>query len=1085
MAPNDSAAHPLALHEMIDAFEEAQHKAGPADLADHLPPPDDPLFQVALRELVRVDLEYSWKRQQPSSLEEYCRRFPMLLDDPDSLREITFEDYRLRKRAGQNPDPAEYQRRFHVNPAHWPNGVSRDAPAMPLLSPAASSKDNLAGVYRELVLWQNAQDEAATADPARKDDAAALLFSSLDTSNPEALDQLAQALSSLPPVGSEFLSFRLLAELGQGAFSKVYLAQQGDLANRLVALKVSSDLSGEWQTLAQLQHTHIVPIYSVHHAAPLQAVCMPYLGSTTLADFLGYITRQPTMPESGQCLLSTLQEHGSPVSEGLAVRLPAVEPSPAAEKPAARGWRLSQGVTALARLKQLTYEHTVLWLAARLADGLAHAHDRGILHRDLKPANILLTDDGQPMLLDFNLSANATLRDNPFAACVGGTLPYMAPEHLEAFSGADRVLDERSDVYALGIILFELLAGRSPFPRHTELPFNDMLKQMVADRQMVPRVRSLNAGVSQSMEAIVSRCLEPLPARRYQSAHDLHDDLQCQLEDRPLHHAADPSWRERLAKWARRHPRLSSSTTVGLVASLLLLMLGAAHAWSSYRSLARQDASETLAWFQAELRTAKFLLNTQIEDPEKSQAGMSACQRILDRYRVLATADWQVLPQVSYLPTEQQPQLQADMGEVLWLSARTLARRAAEMPNGDELRRQALERNIKAEACFPASAAPAAIWQQRALLYRSLKQPTEAAGCAKQAEATTPTPQDREWQAADLVIDGRYGEALTLLQQLTVDRAQSFWPWFLRGICHERLAQDGEAVAAYNACTALWPDYPWSYYNRGLARLKQHLYSEALTDFHSALSLQPGTADIYLHRALAYQGLQRYGEAIQDLTAALASGGPPVRIYFMRARIHMQAGNPAAARADRALGFREEPSDEQGWLARGLARLPDDPDSARGDFRRALEVNPRSLAALQNLAHVLAQQPEGAEEAIQTLTRAIELYPDYAPARSGRGVLFARQGKREKAHEDAQSALLRDSRPPILFQVAGIFALTSPHHPRDRLEAFRLLSTALRQGYGQNLIETDSDLDPVRSYPEFARLLEAARAVQALPPNKR
>src|SRR5439155_9925527 len=114
--------------------------------------------------------------------------------------------------------------------------------------------------------------------------------------------------------------------------------------------------------------------------------------------------------------------------------------------------------------ERLTYVDAILWIVGRLAEGLAHAHDRGILHRDLKPANVLLTDDGQPMLLDFNLSEDCKLRGHAAAARVGGTLPYMSPEQLAAFSDRGRVVDARSDLYSLGLILYELLAGRSPFP---------------------------------------------------------------------------------------------------------------------------------------------------------------------------------------------------------------------------------------------------------------------------------------------------------------------------------------------------------------------------------------------------------------------------------------------------------------------------------------------------------------------------------------------------------------------------------------------------------------------------------------------
>src|SRR5262249_41900296 len=120
------------------------------------------------------------------------------------------------------------------------------------------------------------------------------------------------AAGALPDAGGGFLGFRLLAELGRGAFSRVFLAQQGDLANRPVALKIGTDLFGEEQALAQLQHTNIVPTYSLHQAGRFQAVCMPYLGSTTLADVFRGL-RQGPLPASGRHFVSTLQDRKSTV----------------------------------------------------------------------------------------------------------------------------------------------------------------------------------------------------------------------------------------------------------------------------------------------------------------------------------------------------------------------------------------------------------------------------------------------------------------------------------------------------------------------------------------------------------------------------------------------------------------------------------------------------------------------------------------------------------------------------------------------------------------------------------------------------
>src|SRR5262249_41485061 len=160
--------------------------------------------------------------------------------------------------------------------------------------------------------------------------------------------------------------------------------------------------------------------------------------------------------------------------------------------------------------------------------GLAHAHERGILHLDLKPANILVTDEGQPMLLDFNL-ARDTKGGSMSTALVGGTLPYMSPEQLRDFQASGQAIDARSDLYSLGVILFELLPCRPAFAA-PQGRGQGLIARLLDNRQHPPpRLRRWNGAVPLAVESMIRRCLEPDPARRYQSAQDLNDDLQRQL----------------------------------------------------------------------------------------------------------------------------------------------------------------------------------------------------------------------------------------------------------------------------------------------------------------------------------------------------------------------------------------------------------------------------------------------------------------------------------------------------------------------------------------------------------------------------
>ena len=293
-------------------------------------------------------------------------------------------------------------------------------------------------------------------------------------------------------------------------------------------------------------------------------MCMPYLGSDTLADVYRYLTSLTAGPGSSRGLANTL----TALKASTVSRLPAPtaahpEPTPlaAAGRPAAL----------LELLEQFGYIKTVLWLGEQLADGLAHAHERGIVHRDVKPANVLFTDGGRPMLLDFNMATDARPHALPAGGSIGGTLPYMSPEQLEVLAGRARSVDLRSDVYSLGVILFELLTLSRPFPAAQHVSGPAMAK-LYADRAGPPP-RLHSRLVSHAVESIVRRCLEPDPDRRYQSARELKEDLARQLADLPLRYAPDSSLRERFGKCVRRHTGPAYAAGLAAVTAVLLAIL--------------------------------------------------------------------------------------------------------------------------------------------------------------------------------------------------------------------------------------------------------------------------------------------------------------------------------------------------------------------------------------------------------------------------------------------------------------------------------------------------------------------------------
>jgi tetratricopeptide (TPR) repeat protein len=303
--------------------------------------------------------------------------------------------------------------------------------------------------------------------------------------------------------------------------------------------------------------------------------------------------------------------------------------------------------------------------------------------------------------------------------------------------------------------------------------------------------------------------------------------------------------------------------------------------------------------------------------------------------------------------------------------------------------------------------------------------------------------------------------------------------WLLLGDTYTQLGRHLEAEGCFNACVARAPDRPEGFYNRGLSRLRRKQMADAEADFTAALRVRPDDADALANRALARIENGKPADAVADLDRALALGATETRLYFVRADARQLAGDKPGAAADRVTGLVRTPTDEVSYVARALFRARIGLTAgALADLEAAISLNPRSYPALQNKAHVLSEKLNRDADSIVVLGQAVERYPDALLARAGRAVLLARRGDRAAAHADARHCLARGPEPFVVYQLAGVYALTSKAHPEDARTAFRLLADALRLGVGFEYVETDPDLAPLRSLPEFKLIVETARALR-------
>jgi len=241
-----------------------------------------------------------------------------------------------------------------------------------------------------------------------------------------------------------------------------------------------------------------------------------------------------------------------------------------------------------------------LTLFTKIAAAVHHAHQKGIIHRDLKPGNILVTPAGQPKVLDFGVArvTDSDIQAVTIQTDVGqlvGTLPYMSPE--QALGDPDQI-DVRSDVYALGVVLYELLTGRLPY---------DLKKRMVHEAARIIReddptpLSSIDRGLRGDVETIVARALEKEKERRYQSVAEMDADVRRFLEDKPIV-ARPPTAAYQLRKFARRNKGLVTGAATVLLALIAGTVVSSAQAIRASR--AEDRATERLAEAEA---TAGFL----------------------------------------------------------------------------------------------------------------------------------------------------------------------------------------------------------------------------------------------------------------------------------------------------------------------------------------------------------------------------------------------------------------------------------------------------------------------------------------------
>jgi tetratricopeptide (TPR) repeat protein len=697
--------------------------------------------------------------------------------------------------------------------------------------------------------------------------------------------------------------YRLVRVLGEGGMGTVYEAEQ-DNPRRTVALKVIRPglvappllkrFAQEAQILGLLHHPGIASIY------------------------------EASVAEDGQPFFAMEFIRGLPLDE----------------------YARRHGLDAAARLE----------LVARVCDAVQHAHEHGVVHRDLKPTNVLVDETGQPRVLDFGVARGL---DEQLRATTAHTQPgqlvgtpcYMSPEQV----AADPDLDRRSDVYTLGVILFELLAGRLPYPLE-QLPLAGVV-QVIREREPA-RLGALDRGLRGDVETIVGKALEKEPARRYPSAAELAADIRRHLAHEPIQ-ARPPSALYQLGKFARRHQALVATTAAFLG---LLLVAGAVTTWQAVR-LAHAERDEALRQGR---RT--------VEQARRSQEVQDALARA----------------------TELREQARSPAGGPgQWAEARAVARRAEALAEdgqvGPELaeRVAALLRKLEEEEKDRRMVAELDGIRLRQAEVKGQQFDTRAAG-PRYAEAFRRYGVDvealPEAEAARRVRGSAIREALLA--------ALDHWAWSTGG--------KGAGPVKLSAVADGADDNPWRRSLREAARRKDTARLKELAGDARALE-QPPTVLALLGNILSEVG--RGEEAVAFLRQAQQRHPDDFWINHDLAYILLQGVSPP--RAEEALGYFRaalalRPGSPGAHFNLGNALLARrDLPAAAACYGRALELYSEHVSAHYNLGSVLWMQgdPAGAAACFR---RTLELDPKHAEAHCYLGNTLLEQGHLRAALEEVQ-----------------------------------------------------------------------------------
>ena len=412
-------------------------------------------------------------------------------------------------------------------------------------------------------------------------------------------------------VGSVLGDYRVLDVVGRGGMGIVYEAEQISIGRR-VALKVLPFASvlderqinrfkNEVRAAGTLDHPNIVPVHAVGQWRGVHYYAMTFIQGQSLAEVIDGLRSRGKKPDSNDDDRETRTVASMAESSGQLDEAPTDLYLPGAsgrrsethepERKETAGIADALLSTASSQRNSLPYFRGLARLGVEAAGALHHAHENGVIHRDIKPANLMVDVKGKLWITDFGLARLEADAGMTVTGDLMGTLRYMSPEQAMAKRVA---VDHRSDIYSLGVTLYELITLRPAYGGENR---QELLRQIAFDEPERPR--RINPAIPAELETIVQKAMAKSPQERYDTAQECADDLLRFIEDKPIR-AKQPTAVQRFVKWSRRHRPLVATTSFAGI--LVLLVATVASAMLAQRERAGRLAATKAAERETSLR---------------------------------------------------------------------------------------------------------------------------------------------------------------------------------------------------------------------------------------------------------------------------------------------------------------------------------------------------------------------------------------------------------------------------------------------------------------------------------------------------